>query len=129
MARFAPAARALPCIGLAAACLLAPGQAAEPAHGVYGVTVAVRAEGVLRPRISSARIVDVRSGLPAARAGVVAGDEVLEVDCTTVRGAAAADLAPLSQGKRVGERIRLLLARPDGATYAVDLVAVPRPSE
>lgn len=115
---------------MAAAALGAPAHspAADDALGVFGVTVAVRAEGILRPRIGAARIVEVRQGLPAARAGVVAGDQVLEVDGTRVPGASAAELAPLSQGKRVGERIRLVLARPDGAAYAVDLVAVPRPS-
>lgn len=120
--------RCLPLVAAAALGAPAHNRAADDALGVFGMTVAVRAEGMLRPRISAARIVDVRQGLPAARAGVAAGDQVLEVDGTRVPGASAAELAPLSQGKRVGERIRLLLARPDGATYSVDLVAVPRPS-
>lgn len=119
-----PASQRVGALSLAALIGGAPA-VAEPARGVFGVTLAVRAQGVLNPRVSSATIVDVRHGLPAARAGVLPGDALLEVDGTRVPGATAAQLAPLAQGKRVGERIRLVLARPDGQAYAVELVATP----
>ncbi len=95
----------------------------EPARGVFGVTVAISAEGVLRPTIRSAHIAQVQIGMPAHRAGIAIGDEVLEIDGRRIPGATAADLAPLAQGKRVGETLNVLLRRPGGDSYRAVLIA------
>ncbi len=98
---------------------------AEPARGVFGVTVAVTGNGVFSPTIESARVADVQPGLPAHRAGIAKGDQVLELDGRRIPGATARELAPLAQGKRVGESLAVRLQRPDGSAYAVILVAEP----
>lgn len=98
--------------------------AAESARGAFGITVAVTADGWFNPTVRSAKVAKVQPELPAARAGVAVGDQVVEVDGRRVPGANASDLAPLAQGKRVGEPVELLLARPDGSHYRVRLVAV-----
>lgn len=96
-----------------------------PVRGVFGVTVAVTADGWFNPTVRTARIERVEPGLPAARAGVSAGDEVIEVDRRRIPGAKAADLAPLAKGKQVGEQVALVLVRSDGSHYRVQLTAVP----
>lgn len=98
---------------------------AEPARGVFGVTVAITGNGVFNPTIESARVAEVQPGLPAHRAGIAKGDQVLELDGRRIPGAAARELAPLAQGKRVGESLAVRLQRPDGSAYAVILVAEP----
>lgn len=95
----------------------------EPERGVFGVTVAISAEGWLRPTIRAAHIVQVQPGMPAHRAGIASGDEVLELDGRRIPGAAAADLAPLAQGKRIGETLSVLLRRPGGDSYRAVLTA------
>jgi S1-C subfamily serine protease len=115
------------CVGAALGC--APAIASDAANaavrGVFGVTVSVTADGLFNPTVRVARITRVEPGLPAARAGVLAGDEVIEVDHRRIPGARAADLAPLAQGKRVGDEVMLVLARSDGSHYKVRLTAVP----
>lgn len=98
--------------------------AAEPRRGVFGLTLAVSGDGVFNPVVQSARITQVQPGMPAAAAGIGAGDEVVEVDGRRVVGATARELAPLAQGKRVGESVSLVVRRPDGRLYRVTMVAV-----
>jgi C-terminal processing protease CtpA/Prc len=109
-----------------AALLMAQAQlaAAQPRRGIFGVTVAISGDGLFNPVIRSVRITQVQSGMPAAAAGVSAGDQVIEVDGRRVVGSTAKDLAPLAQGKRVGETVKLLLKRSDGQLYRVSMVAV-----
>ncbi|WP_298827230.1 PDZ domain-containing protein [uncultured Piscinibacter sp.] len=96
---------------------------ADPARGIFGVTVAISGEGWFHPTVRASKVTAVRPGLAAHRAGVAAGDEVLELDGKRIPGATAKDLAPLAQGKRVGERISVRLLRPDGTSYTVILTA------
>lgn len=115
------------CAALALGCApaIASDAASASARGVFGVTVSVTADGIFDPTVRVARIARVEPGLPAARAGVAVGDEVLEVDRRRIPGARAADLAPLAKGKQVGEALLLVLARSDGSRYQVQLTAVP----
>ena len=110
---------------ISALALLACGAGAwaEGERGVFGVTVAITADGLLNPTVRSAKITHVRRDLPAHRAGVSPGDEVLELDGKRIPGASATDLAPLAKGKRVGERLTITLQRPDGKSYSAVLVA------
>ena len=110
---------------LGAAALMAFGAAAQADRGVFGITIAVTAEGLFNPTVQVARVVQVDPALPAARAGIAVGDQVLVVDGRRIPGATAGDLAPLAQGKRIGESVALVLGRPDGKQYAVQLTAVP----
>lgn len=103
--------------------------AAEPANGVFGVTITITTDGIFNPTVQSAKIVKVFEGLPAAKAGLAVGDEVLEVDGQRIPGATAHELAPLTKGKKVGESVALVFARPGKGHYTVELVAVTRPPD
>ncbi|HET7793284.1 MAG TPA: PDZ domain-containing protein [Rhizobacter sp.] len=94
---------------------------------MFGVTVAITADGWLNPTVRTAKVTQVQPGLPAHRAGIAAGDEVLELDGKRIPGATAGDLAPLAKGKRVGERLAVMLQRPNGTAYTAVLVAEPPP--
>lgn len=83
----------------------------------------VDADGLFNPTLKSVLIQSVQRDLPAALTGITAGDTVLEVDGTQVGGAKAQALADRMK-KRPGESVTLRLARPDGRTYVVRLVAV-----
>jgi C-terminal processing protease CtpA/Prc len=107
-----------------ATALPALGAVADPGRGVFGLTVAVTAEGLFNPTVQVARVARVDPALPAAKAGIAVGDQVLVVDGKRIPGAKAGELAPLAQGKRAGEQVALVLARADGSQYAVQLTAV-----
>lgn len=107
----------------------AANSAADPANGIFGITVTISADGVFNPTIQKAEIVEVIAGLPAAKAGLAIGDEVLEVDGQRIPGATAKELAPLTKGKKVGSPVGIVLKRPDGQSYTVTLIAVARPHE
>ena len=96
---------------------------AETERGVFGVTVAVTADGWFNPTVKVARITEVQRDLPAYRAGIAPGDEVVELDGKRIPGAKAIELRPLAKGKRVGERLAVVLQRPDGTSYSAVLVA------
>ena len=105
---------------------LGNGQATEADHGIYGMKVTISADGLWNPTIEDAKILAVTPGLPAEKAGIVSGDEVLEVDGIRVPGATSQEMHPLSAGKKIGEHVVLVLKRIDGSTYSVDLIAVPK---
>ena len=85
----------------------------------------VDADGLFNPTLKSVLIQSVQRDLPAALAGITAGDTVLEVDGTKVAGAKAQALADRMK-KKPGESVTLRLSRPDGQTYVVRLVAVAK---
>jgi serine protease Do len=76
--------------------------------------------------LKSVLVQSVTPGLPAAVAGVAAGDSVLEVDGKPVSGALAADMAKLMK-KSPGETLVLKLGRANREVYTVRLTAVVRP--
>lgn len=94
----------------------------EP-KGTFGFVAKVDADDVFNPTLKSVLIQGVQRGLPAALAGITAGDTVLEVNGTQVAGAKAQTLADRMK-KKPGESVTLRLARPDGQTHVVRLVAV-----
>lgn len=95
---------------------------AEEPKGTFGFAAKVDADGVFNPTLKTVRIHSIQSGMPAALAGIVAGDSILEVDGTTVAGAKASALAERMK-KKPGESVLLKLVRTSGETYVVKLVA------
>jgi membrane-associated protease RseP (regulator of RpoE activity) len=94
--------------------------------GTFGLVAEVETDGFFTPRLKSVRIQSVVPGLPAAAAGIAAGDLVVEVDGRVVMGAGASDMANLMK-KAPGQKLGLKLRRPRGDVYAVELTAVQRP--
>jgi putative serine protease PepD len=99
--------------------------AAEEAAGTFGFVAKVDADGVFNPRLKSVLIQSVVPGLPAAAAGVAAGDVVLEVEGRPVAGAAASEMSRLMK-KAPGQKLVLKLKRATGEPYVVELTAVAR---
>ena len=102
------------------------GAMADTAPGTFGFVAKVDADGIFNPRLKSVLVQSVTPGLPAAVAGVVAGDSVLEVEGKPVAGALASDMAKLMK-KSPGETLVLKLGRSNGEAYSVRLTAVTRP--
>jgi C-terminal processing protease CtpA/Prc len=95
---------------------------AEATKGTFGFVAKVDAEGIFDPVLKSVHIESVQPGLPAALAGMVAGDSILEVEGTRVAGAKASVMAQRMK-KKPGESVLLKLLRVGGETYVVTLVA------
>lgn len=104
---------------------LAPVAGADEPKGTFGFAAAVDVDGVFSPSLKSASVASVQAGLPAALAGVVAGDEIVEVEGEKVAGAKASAMADRMR-KRPGEKVTLKLRRAAGDVVVVTLVAVAR---
>lgn len=99
---------------------------ADSAPGTFGFSAKVDADGIFNPRLRSVQVQSVTPGLPAAAAGMAAGDSVLEVEGRPVTGALASDMARLMK-KSPGETLVLKLGRSNGEVVTVRLTAVARP--
>ena len=107
--------------------LLLSGVAMAGERGYFGFAPEVSAGGFfLNPTVRRIAIHSVAPDSPAARGGIHAGDEVLAVEGVAVVGSKALKLRSLA-AREVGQTLHLRLRRPDGAVYAVALVAVKRP--
>ena len=100
---------------------LVPALAEEP-KGTFGFTASVDTDGVFNPTLKSVLIRSVQPGTPAALAGIVVGDSVIEVEGVKVAGANAMALANRMK-KKPGETVVLKLQRAGGDTYVVTLTA------
>ena len=99
---------------------------ATPEKGDLGLTVDVRGTRLsLNPTIETVTVKEVVAGSPAALAGIVAGDEILEVEGHVVAGSLSEEILPLMQ-KQAGQSLTLKLRHVSGAVYSVTLVAVTR---
>jgi predicted metalloprotease with PDZ domain len=109
-------------------CLLAT-TAVAGERGSFGFAPAVTTSGfILNPTVDRIVIAGIVPGSPAARAGLVAGDEVLTIEGTQVAGAKALALRSLAQ-RDVGQTLHATLRHHGGAVYSVSMVAVPRPKQ
>ena len=98
---------------------------AEEAKGTFGFVATIDADGVFSPTLKTVHIQSVQLGMPAALAGIVAGDSILEVEGAKVAGAKASAMAKRMK-KKPGESVLLKLLRASGETYVVTLVASTR---
>jgi putative serine protease PepD len=86
-------------------------------HAYLGVGIANASDGV--------RLTDVRTGTPAAAAGLRAGDVVTAVDGKTVRDVAT--LGSAIDAKKPGDRVSIIFTR-NGTTKTVQVTLAARPS-
>ena len=100
-----------------------PAVAEEP-KGTFGFTAKADADGILNPTLKSVRVQSVQPGMPAALAGIVAGDTVIEVEGVKVAGANAMAMANRMK-KKPGETVVLKLLKASGDAYVVTLTAAP----
>ena len=99
---------------------------AEGQAGVFGFGVSIDGEGFfLNPTLKTVTIKNLPPGLPAALAGIAAGDQLVEVEGRAVAGEKAKELEPLLK-KDAGQTLTLRLKRQSGEFYSVTMVAVPK---
>jgi len=96
--------------------------------GWFGLAISVDADGALSPTLRSVTITKVFSSSPAALAGLVPGDTILEVQGIVVAGAKA-DVMKAAMQKSVGETLRLKIQRGATQIREVSLIAVRKPPE
>ena len=109
------------------ALLAAPAMAED--HGYFGFALRVVTGGFfLSPTISDLSIDKVMPGTPAERAGIHAGDRILEVEGKPVAGSKALDLKA-SATRMPGQTLHLTLRHADGQVFKVAMVAIPHPAD
>lgn len=95
-------------------------------RGYFGFSPQVATSGFfLDPTVERITIAEVVPGSPAQRAGLRAGDEVVEVEGKSVAGMKARRVRELAT-RNVGESLRLALRR-DGGRLEITMTAVARP--
>lgn len=105
---------------------LASAAATAGDRGYFGFAISVDAEGFfLNPTLNAVRIEKVTPDSPASKAGLDAGDLIVEIEGKTVAGAKAKDLQPFLE-REVGQTTRLVVKKPSGLTLPVSLVAGPK---
>jgi C-terminal processing protease CtpA/Prc len=99
---------------------------AQAEKGYFGLTVDARGTGSgVNPTLAAITVMQVVARSPAATAGIVVGDQILEVEGHAVPGSRPDDIVRLMQ-KQAGQSLTLKLRRESGAVYSVTLVAVTR---
>ncbi|HEY6620002.1 MAG TPA: PDZ domain-containing protein [Steroidobacteraceae bacterium] len=111
---------------VAGALLFAPLGAYAAEKGWFGFALAIDADGILNPRLRSIKVDKVFPASPAERAGLAAGDMIVEIEGIVVDGAKA-DALKTAMQKSVGETVRLKIKRGADAARDVALVAAPKP--
>jgi len=96
---------------------------ADEPTGTFGFVAKVDADGIFSPTLKTVQIQSVQQGMPAALAGIVAGDRIIEVQGVKVEGAKASEMAQRMK-KKPGESVVLKLSRTTGGSFEVTLVAV-----
>lgn len=97
-------------------------------RGWFGFGLNVESEGMFwNPTLVSLFVSDVAPGSPALAAGLVAGDQILEVEGTPVAGRKGKEFRAVLEGKGPGDTLRLLLKHANGTRTAATLVAARKP--
>ena len=101
---------------------------AAEAKGWFGFDAKAEVQGTPGPDpvLASLLVESVAPASPAAMAGLSAGDEIVEIQGTTINGTHAATLRSLMQ-KAAGESIKLVVKRGGAAPRTVTLTAVSKP--
>ena len=94
--------------------------------GWFGFELNIAGESFFSLTVRSVTVASIIPKSPAAAQSIAAGDEIIQVEQTTVSGRKAWELKSLLQ-KQPGESIHLKLKRPTGETYSVTLIAAKRP--
>jgi C-terminal processing protease CtpA/Prc len=109
------------------ACLIALVAVAQPAGSRwFGLKLRVDADGIFNPKVRSITVEKVFPASPAEKAGLAAGDLIIEVQGRIVAGAKASDLKPALQGS-VGASLRLKVKHASAEPHEVTLIAEPKP--
>ncbi len=105
---------------------LAPSLQAEGAKGWLGFGLHVDADGFFHPTVRSITVDKVLPDTPAAKAGIVVGDLLVEVEGIKVAGAKASELQP-SLHHAAGDAVHLKIQHGSEAPRAVTMIAAVKP--
>lgn len=95
-------------------------------RGYFGFTLSIDGNAMLwNPTLRSVKIDKVSPASPAALAGMVSGDEIIEVAGKPLPGAKGSDLKAHVE-KDIGQSLQIKLRRANGEEVAVTLVAVAK---
>ena len=106
--------------------LVLPSTSMAAEKGWFGFDLKIAGAGLFNPTVRSITVASIAPGSPAAAKAIAVGDEIVQIEETSVQGRKASELKPLIQ-KQVGETIHLRLKRPGGEIYSVTLVAAKNP--
>ena len=107
--------------------LLASSGFAGEGGGWFGFTIKVDASIFsLNPVLRSATVTKVVADSPAAKGGVTAGDQIIQVEGVAIAGRRAKEIKPLMQ-KAAGETLHLQMTHSNGTVYTASLVARVKP--
>lgn len=106
---------------LLAALAWSPGHAGNKAHLGFGTEVTI--SGFFSPKLKRVRINEVIPSSPAAKAGLLVDDELLEANGKLISGAPAREMARQLKDIKAGEHLKLKVKRKDGSIVYVDIVA------
>ena len=96
--------------------------------GWFGLGVSVNVDGLsLNPTLRTITVQKVFASSPAALAGMVPGDTLVEVEGIVVAGAKA-DVIKAAMQKFVGQTLHLKVGRSTADVREVSIVAVPKPA-
>lgn len=95
--------------------------------GWFGFGLKVEGSGFLSFTVKSVTVESIAPHSPASEQHIAVGDEIIQVEETTVPGRRAWELKPLLQ-KQIGETIHMRLKRPTGQIYSVTLTAAKPPA-
>jgi C-terminal processing protease CtpA/Prc len=95
--------------------------AGNKAHLGFGTEVTI--SGFFSPKLKRVKISEVIPESPAAKAGLLAGDELMEANGRVLAGAPAREMAGTLNAIKPGEHLRLKVKRKDGTIASVDIVA------
>jgi len=107
---------------------LAASAAQAGERGYFGVAMAIDADGFFNPSLNSVKVEKVVPNSAAAKAGLVPGDLIVEVEGRPVSGTKANDLKPYLQ-REAGQSTRMVVKKANGTLVPVVLVAEPKASQ
>jgi S1-C subfamily serine protease len=94
--------------------------------GYFGFALSIDADGFFNPTLKSVTIDKVSPGSPAESAGLIKGDQFIEVEGRAVAGAKADDVKPYLS-RNVGESANFKVRRVSGEVVTVTLTAAKKP--
>ena len=109
MSAFRPLAFAL-----SAALLFAASAAQAAGKPSIGLSLSVETDGFFSTTLKKVTITAVKPGLPAEKAGLQAGDEVVAANDLPIAGTAGSKLSELMENVRPGDHLRLRVHRGAG---------------
>lgn len=100
---------------------------ADAARGYFGYGYSIEADGFFwDPTLQSVTITKIAPASPAAKAGILEGDQVLELEGRVIAGAKGNEISALSK-KQIGQTLRLRLKHVNGELYFVAMIAIAKP--